>query len=170
MLDVGASTGYGLRRFLMGGFRVNQLHGIELLPERVEAGRKQGLGIDLIQGDATKMPYSNREFAVVCEQFCFCHVPNIEAKMAMAREMSRVADRFILIHDWRAGSASRSIYAVSKSHIRAWFPAWRIAARFRSQLWPPLGRPLSRYAPPLYGLATAINPLVGSWMTVLVRN
>jgi hypothetical protein len=53
--------------------------------------------------------------------------------------------------------------------MRAWFPGWEIGARFRSQLWPPLGRPISRLAPLLYDVARLAGPLVGSWITILSR-
>ena len=124
---------------------------------------------DLRVGDATAMPYADRSFDLVCEQFCFCHIPDDAAKASIAREMMRVSRGFILIHDWRMGSASRQLYGVSKARMREWFPGWEIGARFRSQLWPPLGRPISRLAPLLYDVARLAGPLVGSWITILSR-
>src|SRR5205814_425450 len=132
------------------GYRMEQLHGIDLMEDRVERGHWMTPGLDLRAGDATAMPYADRSFDLVCEQFCFCHIPNDQAKAEIAREMMRVARRFIMIHDWRAGSESRKLYGVSLKRIRCWFPGWVIGARFKSQLWPPVGRPLSRHAPRLY--------------------
>lgn len=170
VLDVGCAQGYGLRPFLLAGFRMDQLHGIDLFADRVETGKQLTPGMDLQVGDATAMPYADASFDLVCEQFCFCHVPDDEAKAKIAREMMRVSKRFILIHDWRAGSASRKLYSVSPQKIRDWFPEWSPITRVRSQLWPPIGRPLSRFAWPLYDLARAFSPLVGSWITVLQRD
>jgi SAM-dependent methyltransferase len=169
VLDVGAAQGYGLRPFLVAGFSLAQLHGLDLFADRVEEGLLRTPGMQLKVGDATAMPYADRSFDLVCEQFCFCHVPDDDAKADIAREMMRVSRGFILIHDWRMGSSSRKLYGVSKARIRGWFPGWDIAARFRSQLWPPIGRPISRLAPMLYDLARLAGPLVGSWMTVLAR-
>jgi hypothetical protein len=169
VLDVGAAQGYGLRPFLLSGFSLQQLHGIDLFTDRVETGKRRTPGLDLIAGDATAMPYPAGTFDIVCEQFCFCHVPDDEAKRKMALEMMRVSRRFILIHDWRAGSTRKKLYGVSQARIREWFPGWKVGARFRSQLWPPIGRPLSRHAGLLYDAARIVNPLVGSWMTVLHR-
>lgn len=170
VLDVGCGQGDGLHAFLVNGFRTDQLHGIDLFADRIARGNALVPGMDLRTGDASAMPYADISFDVVCEQFCFCHVPDDEAKAKIAREMMRVSKRFILIHDWRAGSASRKLYGVSQSRIRQWFPGWKVTARYRSQLWPPLGRPLSRFAWPLYDAARIFNPLVGSWLTVLQRS
>jgi hypothetical protein len=169
VLDVGAATGYGLWQFLLSGFSLAQLHGIDLFEDRVAAGLARTPGLDLRVGDATAMPYRDGEFALVCEQFCFCHVPDAEAKRKIAAEMMRVSSRFILIHDWRMGSKSRKLYSVSQAKIAEWFPGWRVRLRTRSQLWPPIGRPLSLYAPLMYDALRLVNPLVGSWMTVLER-
>lgn len=169
VLDVGCGQGDGLHAFLVNGFRLDQLHGIDLFADRVEIGKRLVPGIDLIPGDATAMPYANSSFDVVCEQFCFCHVPDDGAKAKMASEMMRVSRKFIIVHDWRAGSERRNLYGVSKARIRNWFHGWRVVGRYRSQLWPPIGRPLSRLAWPLYDAARIINPFVGSWLTVLHR-
>lgn len=169
VLDVGAAHGIGLRPFLIADFALSQLHGLDLFADRVEAGLSSIPGMDLRAGDATAMPYDDRSFDLVCEQFCFVHIPDDEAKAAIAREMMRVASRFIMIHDWRMGSPSRKLYGVSKARIRAWYPGWQMAARFRSQLWPPIGRPISRWMPLLYDFARLASPLVGSWITVLTR-
>jgi len=169
VLDVGAATGYGLWQFLLSGFALSHLHGIDLFADRVAEGKKRTPTMDLRVGDATAMPYANGEFGLVCEQFCFCHVPDEDAKRKIAAEMMRVSSKFILIHDWRMGSGSRRLYAVSQAKIAEWFPGWRVGFRTRSQLWPPLGRPLSSYAPLLYDLFRVINPFVGSWMTVLQK-
>ena len=169
VLDVGAAQGYGLRPFLVARFAMAQLHGLDLFADRVEEGLRRTPGLDLRVGDATAMPYADRSFDLVCEQFCFCHIPDDAAKASIAREMMRVSRSFILIHDWRMGSASRQLYGVSRARMREWFPGWEIGARFRSQLWPPLGRPISRLAPLLYDVARLAGPLVGSWITILSR-
>jgi len=169
LLDVGAATGYGLWQFLLSGFPIGHLHGIDLFADRISEGLSRTPGLDLRLGDATAMPYKDGEFGLVCEQFCFCHIPDDAAKVKIAAEMMRVSGKFILLQDWRLGSASRSLYGLSPRRIREWFPGWRVSRRFRSQLWPPVGRPLSLFAPLLYDLFRMVNPLVGSWITVLEK-
>ncbi len=169
VLDVGAAQGYGLWQFLLSGFPITNLHGIDLFEDRVAEGKRRTPGLDLRVGDATAMPFANGEFALVCEQFCFCHIPDEEAKRKIAEEMMRVSSKFILIHDWRMGSEARKLYSVSQTKIASYFPRYRVMLRTRSQLWPPIGRPLSLYAPLLYDMFRVINPFVGSWMTVLQK-
>ena len=169
VLDVGAAQGYGLWQFLLSGFPIAHLHGIDLFEDRVAEGKRRTPGLDLRTADATAMPFADKEFGLVCEQFCFCHIPDEDAKRRIAAEMMRVSSRFILIHDWRMGSQPRQLYPVSQRRIAAWFPGWRVVLRTRSQLWPQIGRPLSLHAPLLYDLFRLFNPFVGSWMTVLQR-
>ena len=125
VLDVGAAQGYGLRPFLVARFSMAQLHGLDLFADRVEEGLRRTPGLDLRVGDATAMPYADRSFDLVCEQFCFCHIPDDAAKASIAREMMRVSRGFILIHDWRMGSASRQLYGVSRARIVSGFRAGR---------------------------------------------
>jgi SAM-dependent methyltransferase len=169
VLDVGCASGYGLKPFLIAGFRMDQLHGVDFLPERIELGKRMTPGMDLRTMDATAMTFESNSFDLVCEQFCFCHVPDDGVKAKIAAEMMRVSRRYILIHDWRLGSDSRELYGVSQAKIRKWFPGWKVMGRHRSQLWPPIGRPLSSFAWPLYDMVRMFSPLVGSWMTVLHR-
>src|SRR5882762_113291 len=113
VLDVGAAQGYGLWQFLLSGFPITNLHDIDLFEDRVAEGKRRTPDMDLRAGDAAAMPYADDEFAVVCEQFSFCHIPDEDAKRKIAAEKMRVFGRFILIHDWRMGSPSRKVYAVS---------------------------------------------------------
>jgi hypothetical protein len=170
LLDVGASTGYGLWQFLQSGFPIAHLHGIDLFEDRVSEGLARTPGLDLRLGDATAMPYKHGEFKLVCEQFCFCHIPDDSAKVKIAAEMMRVSSKFILLQDWRLGSESRKLYGLPPRRISEWFPGWHTTRRFRSQLWPAIGRPLSLHAPLLHDLVRVVNPLVGAWITVLEKS
>lgn len=169
VLDVGCGQGDGLFPFLNNGFSTKQLHGIDLYADRLATGRSLCPGLDLKEGDASKMPYSDCSFDVVCEQFCFCHIPDsASVKAQIAKEMLRVAKPggFILIHDWRMGSESRKLYGMSKKRISDWFNL-PVVGRYRSQLFPQIGRPVSTHVPFLYPLMRLIPFATGSWVTVL---
>jgi len=172
VLDVGAANGYGLRYFLVNGFRVDQLHGVDLFADRVEMGHQITPGIDLRHGDGAALPYPDASFDIVCEQFCFCHIPDQAGiKEKISAEMLRVTKPggYILVNDWRMGSESKKLYGMSVSRIKAFFPGLPIVARYRSQLFPPIGRPVSKYFPALYGLFRLVPFLTGSWLTVLQK-
>jgi SAM-dependent methyltransferase len=174
VLDVGCANGYGLRPFLNAGFRVEQLTGVDL-PERqarLDDGMRMIPGLNLVACDGTDMTpvFSDSSFDLVCEQFCFCHIPEMPVKQAIAREMLRVTkpEGFLIIHDWRMTFPPKNIYGPSFSTIRELFPNTELVGRWASQIWSPIiGHRLSQWAPPLYHALRLVPPLVGSWLTVL---
>ncbi len=102
LLDVGSATGYGLWQFMLSGFFARQLHGIDLFQDRVNRGLEMCPGLQLVPGDGSNMKvYGDKSFDVVCEQFCFVHVPLDETQRGIAKEMLRVVkdNGFIIILD-----------------------------------------------------------------------
>lgn len=171
VLDVGAGSGDGLRPFLEAGFRLDQLTGIDLYADRIQTAAKILPGLRIMQGDATNMRavFGDASFDVVCEQFCFCHIPDHDTKRRIALEMLRVTKPggFLVVHDWRMTVARRKIFGPSQEFIRAMFTGADHVAVLPSQLWPQLGRLLSNYAPAFYTLGHLIPGAVGSRLTVL---
>lgn len=171
VLDVGAANGFGLHAFLLNGFRLDQLHGVDLFEDRIQSGLRITPGLDIRVGDGAALPFPDASFDLVCEQFCFCHVPDdAGVKERIAAEMLRVTKPggFILINDWRVGSRSRKLYGMGLTSIRRFFPPpAQIVGRYRGQLFPPIGRPVSRYVPALYAVLRLVPFLTGSWVTVL---
>lgn len=172
VLDVGSASGYGLKPFLTSNMALSQLHGIDLMEDRVELGRQLLPGMDLQAGDATAMPYEDATFDLVCEQFCFCHIPDDTTKEAVAAEMMRVVkpDGAIIVMDWRMVSPKRMIYGTSRARMGELFGGYEVAARYPAQLWPPLGRRLSKHLPAAYPLAMKVPGAAGAMLTVLRRH
>jgi len=176
LLDVDAATGYGLWQFLLSGFRADQLYGVDLFQDRVERGNKYCPGLNLHVGDGSNMlMFKDKSFDIVCEQFCFVHVPLNDTQMKMAKEMLRVVKPggFIIILDWVWSSKKRQLNGMPLSKIRDMFEvgtSTEICVRYPAQLLPPIGRPISRIAPWLYNLVGALFPFVmGSKLTLLRR-
>jgi SAM-dependent methyltransferase len=176
VLDVGSSAGVGLIPFLWNGFRLEQMHGIDMNAARVAGAQRTLPGVQIVEGDATDMRahYADASFDLVCEQFCFCHIPSADVRKRIAAEMLRIVKPggFLLVHDWRMTAGRRQIFGVPQSLIRELFGVGTkttVVTKFASQLWPPVGRSLSRYTPHLYSLGLLVPPLVGSRLTVLQR-
>lgn len=170
ILDVGAAQGYGLTPFMTAAFREDQLHGVEMFTSRIEEGKKLHPSLDIVHGDGSKMDmFDDGAFDIVCEQFCFCHVPDFDLQGKIAREMLRVCKPggYIFVHDWRMTMERIKIYGPSFGRIARMFEGASLVRRYRSQLFPPVGRMLSRFAPSLYFPARRIPFLCGSWLTVL---
>jgi ubiquinone/menaquinone biosynthesis C-methylase UbiE len=174
ILDVGSASGYGLTPFLIAGFSMNQLNGIDLFEERINLGRNKYPGMKLNIGDATKMDiFKDNQFDMTMEQFCFCHVEDDNTVERIAKQMLRVTkpDGYILIMDWQIGSKKAHYNGISQKKIKSMFEAGlktEIIKRFPSQLSPPIGRFFSKYFPSLYPLIAVLFPfLVLSHLTLI---
>jgi len=96
ILDVGAGTGRGVR-FLQQVFPASKVIGVEPSRELREIGHAAGLKpSDLVDGDATRLPFANNEFDWVIETGVLHHIEDYKAAVA---EMCRVARIGVLISD-----------------------------------------------------------------------
>jgi ubiquinone/menaquinone biosynthesis C-methylase UbiE len=82
VLEVGCGTGLILAR--IAGF-ARTARGIDLSPGMLERARARGL--DVMEGSATKLPFDDASFDVVCSFKVLAHVREIELAL---REMARV--------------------------------------------------------------------------------
>src|SRR4051794_16613522 len=65
LLDAGCGSGWWLARLAAAGCAPERLHGIDLLAERVAAGRAACPDADVRQGDVTALPYEDGCFTGV---------------------------------------------------------------------------------------------------------
>jgi len=99
VLDVGAGSGYFLHRLREYG--AGEAHGIDLMPERVAEGRRRYPTLELRTGSATALPYGDGEFDLVTQFTCLSSILDDAVRLAVAREMRRVARSWILSFDMR---------------------------------------------------------------------
>jgi SAM-dependent methyltransferase len=99
VLDVGAGSGYFLHRFQEYG--AGEAHGIDLMEERVAEGRRRYPTLDLRTGSATELPYGDGEFDLVTQFTCLSSILDDDVRLAVAREMRRVARGWVLSFDLR---------------------------------------------------------------------
>lgn len=176
ILDVGSASGYGLVPFLLAGFSLGNLHGIDLFEERIALGKKKIPGIKLHVGDATEMQqFSNGSFDMTMEQFCFCHIESDDTIRKIAKQMLRVTkvDGYILVLDWIVGSKKAHYNAINRKKIKSMFGVGsdtEIVRVYNAQLAPQVGRFISKNIPYLYPIFAKIFPfLVLSKLTLLRR-
>ena len=100
VLDIGAGSGYFLHRLTEYG--AAEGHGIDLMKDRVAAGRRRYPALHLEVGSATELPYADGAFDLVTQFTCLSSILDDEVRLAVAREMRRVRRRLgpLLRHAW----------------------------------------------------------------------
>ena len=156
--DVGCGSGQWLLEFLQWGAIAANLHGIDLLPERIAYGRERLPGVDLRCGDARTLPWPDCSFDLVTQFTVFSSIADAGLQASVASEMLRVLrpGGRILWYDCRYSNPVRSaVRGLDRDDIRKLFPSCSI--RFaRTTLMPPLARIVARRS---WALAAALEAL-----------
>jgi len=156
--DVGCGNGNWLLEFLQWGAVAANLHGIDLLPDRIAYARERLPGVDLRCGDARNLPWPDASFDLVTQFTVFSSIPDTEVQAAVASGMLRVLrpGGRILWYDCRYSNPSRAAVAgLSRNDIRKLFPSCSI--RFAATtLVPPIARIVARRS---WALAAAMEGL-----------
>lgn len=176
VLDVGCGSCGSLVTFLQLGFLPNNLHGIDIIEERIAEGRARYSNLMLTCDNAAAMSFPSDSFDVVTESTMFVQLTDEVLATSIADEMIRVCKPggYLLLIDWRYGKPGNRAYrALSRSRIDSLFrvgTASRFVCAYRGALVPPLGRFLSSRLPSFYFLVRALVPaLAGSTTTLLQR-
>jgi ubiquinone/menaquinone biosynthesis C-methylase UbiE len=123
ILDIGAGTGR-VARFLKSRNPELEIISLEPVRELREVGYANGLSKDeLINGDATKLPFQNDAFDLVCEFGILHHIKNPEN---VVNEMLRVSKVGIFISDSNNFGQGSYISRTIKQLINA-VGLWKLA-------------------------------------------
>ena len=90
ILDVGCGSAPHLRFFADLGANRERLHGVDLVPERIEVGRRNAPGVDLVVADATSLPFADNSFDVVSQFTALCNITDETHRRQAVNEMKRV--------------------------------------------------------------------------------
>jgi len=172
VLDVGCAGGRSLAPLIRYGFHPGNLHGVDILEDRIALGVRNYPAFRFLVGDGTNLPYRTGMFDVVMESAMFVQVLDEEIAGEIASEMRRVTRTggTILLGDWRYEDPRRpgTYRALSRRRIARLFPGMRARAWFSGPLVPPIGRRLSRSTPSLYFLAQRIMPILVGYRVVIL--
>jgi ubiquinone/menaquinone biosynthesis C-methylase UbiE len=151
ILDIGCGTGWWLERLSRNPRIGAELHGIDLLPDRIDAARARVPTARLVVGDATALPYPDGHFDAV---FMFTTLSSMASHAAIAaalREGRRAVapGGVLLVWEPRLPNVfNRSTLHVSRRLLRS---ALGPALAFRSTtVVPALARHLGPRTPALY--------------------
>ena len=89
-LDVGCGTGKWLRTLMEWGCPAANLHGIDLLPDRIEKACKLSPDMDFQVSDAWPMPFDDHSVDLVTANVVFSSILDDDARSMLAKEMMRV--------------------------------------------------------------------------------
>lgn len=155
ILDVGCGTGSELMRFLLYGVSANNLHGIDLLPDRINSAIERNPGISWKCGNAEKLPFPSECFDLVMQFTVFSSILDRSMKNRIAREMLRVlkVGGHIIWYDFWINPLNRDVQGIRVSEVKELFPGCKIQFK-RVTLAPPIAR---RLAPLSWTLCTFFN-------------
>ena len=141
VLDVGCGDGAVLRDLLRYGASPEDLHGLDLLFERVERARTltPGAGIDV--ADAQALHHEDAAFDLVLGFTLLSSVVEPEARARVASEMRRVTRHggLVLLYDFWTNPLNRDVHPMKREEVRSLFPGKRIEFQ-ATTLAPPLLR------------------------------
>jgi SAM-dependent methyltransferase len=174
LLDVGCGSGTRFFELFRLGFKPENVVGMDLQQERIEASKELLPQVDVIHGDAAGMIFADDSFDVIFESGMFATLPADEVRCNIAHEMVRVCrfGGYLLLSDWRTPNFGGGSYkALTASDLRRLFQVGNrteLIAIERGALVPPIGRFLSAHMSSLYFLVAAMLPcLVGQIVYVL---
>jgi SAM-dependent methyltransferase len=164
VLDVGSGSGYFLHRLREYG--AGECHGIDLMENRITEGKERYPMLDLRVGSATQLPYADGAVDVVTQFTCLSSILDDDVRLAVAREMQRVAmGGWVLSFDMRGLKLPR--LAVRYQRVRE---STRTVALDRTELIRLFGEPaVLRRVTLTFGLAeiTGRHPLIGMTLGTL---
>jgi SAM-dependent methyltransferase len=159
VLDVGCGSGYFLHR--LHEYGAAECHGVDLMEDRIATGRERYPTLELRVGSATELPYADGAFDVVTQFTCLSSILDDEVRLAVAREMRRVATGgWVLSFDMRGLLINRLA-----RHRASVDDSTQTVALDRPELTRLFGEPtVLRRATLTFGLAelTGKHPLIGA--------
>jgi ubiquinone/menaquinone biosynthesis C-methylase UbiE len=173
ILDVGCGFGFWLRRYAEWGAVPQDLHGVDILEERIRAARQHSLpGIDLRCCNATDLDFADASFDIVSMFLVLSLVPDEPTRRQVAAEVARVLKPggIVLWYDFRypPPRGGAEMIAMTRKRIARAFPGFEFRLRSASAV-PPITRRLARYAWALCSWLDYLSPLNSHYVGVLIK-
>lgn len=171
VLEIGCGAGDVMDGLRALGIPEENLHGVDLLHDRIEAARGRLPQAHLQCGNGAELPYASRQFALVLLFTVLSSIQSPAMSQALAREAARVLrpGGAILWYDLRRPNPwNPEVRAVSRGELRRLFPDFH-QELMSATLLPPLARRLGAATPRLYPLLAALPCLRTHWLGLLVK-
>jgi ubiquinone/menaquinone biosynthesis C-methylase UbiE len=157
VLEIGCGAGQVLYEFLAYVARPEQLHGVDLVGERVQSARRLFPTASLAVADGQKLPYPHAAFDVVVQSMAFSSILDDAIKQNISNEMRRVLrpGGCIVWYDFWINPTNPQTKGIRPAEIQQLFRGCRVAYR-RVTLAPPIAR---RLVPASWFLAMLLENL-----------
>ncbi len=141
VLDVGCGDGAVLRDMVRYGATADDLHGVDLLSDRIERARELTPGAHIAVADAQSLNYEDGSFDLVLGFTLLSSIVGPEARARVANEMRRVTRHggVVLLYDFWTNPFNRDVRPLRQAEVSSLYPGNRIDFQ-RTTLAPPLLR------------------------------
>jgi len=161
ILDVGCGFGSLLAGLIPWGATAENLYGVDLLPNRIEAAKQQYPEFNFQQSNAEQLNFENSSFDLVILFTVFSSILDPQMSRNVADEIMRVLKPggAVVWYDFRYRNPNNPhTRPMRLSEIRQLFPTYQLNLQTVTLL-PPLARRLGRLTPVLYPLLAKFPPL-----------
>jgi SAM-dependent methyltransferase len=171
ILEVGCGFGSVLESLLRLGAQPENLHGMDLLPDRIEACRKAHPRMHFATGNAERLDFPAEHFDLVLAFTMFSSILDETMAHNVANEVGRVLrpGGGVLWYDLRYGNPwNPSVRGMTKRRIHSLFADLQMCLRSVTLL-PPLARRLGAFTDVLYPLLITMRPLRTHYLGLLLK-
>ncbi|MCK4783243.1 MAG: methyltransferase domain-containing protein [Desulfobacteraceae bacterium] len=171
ILDVGCGNGSILSCFLKDGVLLQNLYGIDLLPERIKEAKKLYPGMHFTCGNAEKLPYPDEFFDIITQATVFTSILEPGMKKKVASEMVRVLkpNGVIIWYDYRFDNPfNPDVRGVRKREIMDLFPNCQFDFKLTT-LNPFIARPLAKLSGRLCKALESLSVLRTHWLVTIKK-
>lgn len=170
ILEVGCGRGRVLQNYTVYGAKTANLHGTDLLLDRLRDAHALMPQVPLSCTDGRRLPYADNSFDLILQYTVFSSILDDSIKRRLASEMRRVLCKpvgMILWYDFWLNPTNKQTRGIRKPEIRRLFPDCRLEF-FRITLAPPIARAVVPFSLLLAGLMERLK-LLNSHYLVAIR-
>jgi len=141
ILEIGCGAGGVLVEYLYYGARPAHLHGLDLLPDRLQEARRRLPASPLICADGQRLPYPAASFDLALQYTAFSSLLDAALKQHIAQELLRVLrpGGWVVWYDFWLNPTNPQARGIRPREIRSLFPNCKVLLK-KVTLAPPIAR------------------------------
>lgn len=159
LLEIGCGGGNNLIQFIRLGFNPENLFGNDILSERIVSARgKLPSSVTLIEGDASKLNYSDGYFDIVFQSMVFSSILDEDFRTHLAKKMWQWTKKGggILWYDFVYDNPkNKDVKGIRFRDLDKYFPM-RNHIKYKLTLAPPISRVVTKIHPYFYTMLNSI--------------